>query len=609
MRNQCRLLIHPTGMACPRTQPLLPVDYTEAHMDHWLVYIPHTLLYDAAITFVAGLIFALLARGLRQSPLIGYLIAGLVIGPFGLRLVPNEANIRFLADVGVVFLMFALGVQLSFRQLLEVKATAIIGGMAQIVLLILLGALVGRLLGLPIGADIVLGYALALSSSVVLVRILGENNEFETTYGRIALGISVLQDLTAVLLISTLPFLSEAAQSYAALSANLGKAALFVVWTILLARWVAPIILRWASSTGSREIFLPTVAVLSLGGALVSGILGFSYALGAFLAGLVISESLYSQAVLSEVIPLRDIFGMLFFVTLGMLVNTEAIAQSWPLVLLLLGIAMIGKSLILFFIVLLFRHHPYTALITGASLAQVGEFSFIIAREALNARVISPQLNGIILSVAIISIALTPLLVSLVRWCYRCFHLFERAGELPTAEAAEAERYLSEVTPSVLLCGYGRVGRTIAQALDTFRVPFLVIDIDRRAVESLRRRGIRAVYGDAANSRLLESIGVAQFQMAVITVGDRSAVQMIAQHLLRLKPDMRLLLRSHTDVETARFLAMGVEGVVHVELEASLAFVNAVLAAADVDREIVSAYLEDIREGYYEGLQPRRREE
>ncbi|MHB9131929.1 MAG: cation:proton antiporter [Armatimonadota bacterium] len=565
----------------------------------------NAILFNATVIFTAGLLFSLLARRLHLSPLLGYLLAGFAIGPYGLRLVLDQRNIQFLADVGVVLLMFALGVQLSLRHLLEVRSTAIVVGLIQIIVLILLGLGIGALAGLPITAGLVLGYAIALSSSVVLVRLLGERDESNTPFGRIALGISVMQDLMVVVMISTLPFLAQAAiTSFAVLWIDLVKAVFFVLWIIVFARWVAPFILNRTSATGSREVFLTTVVVLSLGSAIFSSLLGFSYALGGFLAGLVISESLFSQAVLAEVIPLRDVFGLLFFVSLGMLVNPAAFVHSGGLILLLLVAAVVGKALTIFLSVQLFHHHPYTALIAGLLLSQIGEFSFVIAREAESLGVITAELTANILSVAILSIALTPLLLSLVRWLYRRYRL---AGK-GVVEDLEEMPALGAMTP-VLLCGYGRVGRTIAQALDTFRIPFMVVDIDRQAIENLINRGIHAVYGDAANFRLLKFLGAEKYQLGVIAVSDRTAVHIIAQHLHRLNPSMRLLLRSHTDRETAQFFAMGVDGVVHVELEASLAFVEQVLTTADVDPEIVAAYLNDIRIGHYEALQPPEREE
>lgn len=570
---------------------------------------PHTLLLDTAIVFAVGLLFAVLARKFRQSPLIGYLLAGLLIGPYGLALIPNERNIMILAEVGVVLLMFALGVQLTIRQLLEVKTTAIVGGLVQIVICILLGMAIGWIAKLPISAGIVLGYALALSSSVVLVKLLGDRNEFHTLFGRTALAISIMQDLSAVLLISTLPFLQPATvTSYAALSLSLLKAFLFILWILLLARFVAPYILKWASSTGSREIFLPTVVVLSLGGAIMSAAFGFSYALGAFLAGIVISESLFSQAVLAEVLPLRDLFGLLFFVSLGMLVDpTQVWAAKWFVLALLLA-AIVFKPLLITWILMLFRTHPYIALMVGFCLGQVGEFSFIIGAEAFRLGVIDAGISSIILSVAIISIALTPMILPGVRRLYRTRH--PDAIRVPCVEETEETLTESEPAPvTVLLCGYGRVGRTITQALDTFRIPFMVVDINRQAIEALRLRGIRAVYGDATNTRLLDSIGAIRYRLGVIAVSEQEAVRVIATYLQRVNPRMQLLLRSHTDWETAEYLQMGVDDVVHVELEASLAFVQKVLQEADVDRELLLAYLDDIREGYYEGLRPRDGEE
>jgi CPA2 family monovalent cation:H+ antiporter-2 len=580
-------------------------------MAEWFPIEVNTLLIDTVLIFTAGLLFAVLARRLRQSPLIGYLLAGILIGPNGLGLVQRAADVPFFADVGVVLLMFALGVQLSLRNLLEVRLAAIGGGLLQITLSIVLGVIVGWLFGLPPFVSLILGYAVALSSSVVLVRLLGEASEFHTKFARAALGISIMQDLMAVVLISTVPFLAQAGgpDSYLLLWIDLIKALLLVVWVIVLARWVAPIILNWASASGSREIFLPTVVVLSLGGAILSGFIGFSYALGAFLSGIVISESLYSQAVLAEVIPLRDLFGLLFFVSLGMLFDPAVVLGLGALALVLLIAAVVGKSLIIFGVLVALRYHPYTALIAGVSLSQVGEFSFVISREALVQGVISPAIHATVLALAIVSIALTPILLPAVRWGYSRLQQrgvgmgwrAEEADELPAPLTLDG-------TTSVLLCGFGRVGRTLVQALDTFRVPFLVVDIDRGAVQSLRRRGIRAVYGDAANPRLLERIDAGHFTLGVIVASERQAVRLIANNLRRLNPAMRLLLRSHTDQETAQFLAMGVDGVVHVELEASLAFVHEVLTTAKVDAEIVAAFLDDIRIGYYEGLLPRPRD-
>jgi len=561
------------------------------------------LLLDTAIIFLAGLVFALLTHRFRLSPLLGYLIAGLVIGPYGLRLVRNEANISFLAEVGVVLLMFAIGVQLSLRQLLEMRGVVLIAGLGHTLLAILLGFLATELLGFSPATGLVMGYAVGLCSTVVLVRLLSDEDGFHTSYGRIALGISLLQDLLAVVLISTLPFLGKAG-TYSDLLLNLLKAAVFLLGIILVARWLVPFILARVSSTGSREIFLFTVLAISLVSAILSALAGLSLALGAFLAGLIISESLFSQAVLSEIIPLRDVFGLLFFVSLGLLLNPVALLGVWVLALLLLAVAILGKSLLIFGLLRALGQHPYAALITGVSLAQIGEFSFIIAREAQAIGVLPAQLNAAVLAIAIVSMAFNPLLQPASRWLYRRLARTAMTG-YPVEEPALIGM---GVAPSVLLCGYGRVGHTIGQALDTFRVPFLVIDIDRHEVESLRKRGIHALYGDATNLRLLERAGAGHFTLGVIAVPRSDDVRTIAQHLRRLCPTMRLLLRSHSEGETAHYLALGITNVVHVEMEASLVFVRHVLTTADVDAEIVDAYLADIREGYYEGLEPRKEE-
>lgn len=561
----------------------------------------NSILLNTAIICIAGLAFALIAHRVRLSPLLAYLVAGLVIGPHGLGLVRDQSNIRFLAQVGVVLLMFALGVQLSLRQLLEMRGPVLVAGLGHTLLAILLGFMIGIIFKFPPAASLVLGYAIALCSSVVLVRLLDDEDAFHTVYGRTALGISVVQDLLAVVMISTLPFLGRTnGGSLTVLGLSLLKAVLFLLVIIVLARAVVPLILNRASSTGSREIFLFTILALSLTGAILSALAGLSLALGAFLAGLIISESIFSQAVLSEIIPLRDVFGLLFFASLGMLLNPVAVFSLWGLVLALLVIAIFGKSLIIYGLLRVVQQHPFIAVITGVSLAQIGEFSFIISSVAQTRGVFPAALNDVVIAIAIISIALNPLLQPATRWLY---HRLSLAGITGYPEEP-LEVLHPETAPSVLLCGYGRVGHTIGQALDTFRVPFMVIEINRQVVESLQQRGIRAIYGDATSLRLLERAGAGHFSLGVIAVSKSDDVQTIALHLRRICPSMRLLLRSHSEGETALYLALGVTDVVHVELEASLWFVRHVLTTADVDSEIVDAYLQDIRDGYYEALSP-----
>ena len=558
------------------------------------------LLVDTAIIIVAGLLFALVARRLRFSPLLGYLIAGLVIGPYGLGLVRNLGNVSLLAQVGVVLLMFALGIQLSLRQLWEIRDMVLIAGLGHSLLAIIVGLIAGILLGLSHSASLVLGYAVALCSSVVLVRLLSDEDATHTAYGRVALGISVTQDLFAVVLISTLPLLSRGpGVSILEVSLALLRAITFIVIIIIAARWLMPWLLQRISATGSREIFLFTVLAISLTGALLSAWAGLSLALGAFLAGLVISESIYSLAVLSEIIPLRDVFGLLFFISLGMLVNPAWVIAEWPVGLVLLLIAVVGKTGLVYILLRLLRQHPYLALITGVLIAQIGEFSFIIARAAQQAGIISAPLYTVVLAVSIVSIALNPVLLPAAHAVYR---RLSQAGIIGYPDMVEPSR--TEDGNSVLICGYGRVGHTIGQALDTFRVPFMVIDIDRHKVEALRRRGIRALYGDATNVRFLERSGATRFALGVIAVDKSEDVHLIALQLRRLCPSMRLLLRSHSERQTERYLALGVADVVHVEMEASLVFVCHVLTRADVDAEIVDAYLDDIRTDYYEALLP-----
>ncbi|CCW20314.1 putative Glutathione-regulated potassium-efflux system protein KefB [Sphingobium indicum BiD32] len=524
-------------------------------------------------TIVAGLVVAFLmgaiAHRLKLSPLVGYLVAGIMIGPFTPGFVADASLANELAEIGVILLMFGVGLHFSMKDLLSVKHIAIPGALVQIAVATGLGMGLAHLMGWPLMGGIVFGLALSVASTVVLLRALQGADLVETRRGRIAVGWLIVEDLVMVLALVLLPALAAvindadsgagAGALIAPLVGTLLKVAGFVALMLVVGRRVIPWALHWVVHTGSRELFRLAVLAIALGVAFGAAYaFDVSFALGAFFAGMILGETPLSRRATEETLPLRDAFAVLFFVSVGMLFNPAVLVQQPLPLLATVAIIIIGKSIAAYAIVRLFGKPGDTAMTIAVSLAQIGEFSFILATLGTGLGVLPADARDLILAGAIVSIFLNPILFSLaVR------------GRKQEEVDAEAARVAAALPPMghVVLVGYGRVGKLIATRLTQRAVPFVVIEGDGEKAEEAQAAGLSVVRGNALEDRHLIAAGVKEARHLLIAVPEGFEGGAIHEHAFRLNPQLAVIARAHSDAEVDYLEKLGVPHVVMGERE------------------------------------------
>ena len=533
---------------------------------------PHevTLIATIAAAFGLAMVFGFIAVRLKLPVLLGYLIAGVIIGPSTPGFVADASLAQQLAEIGVMLLMFGVGLHFSLEDLLAVRTIAVPGAIVQILVATALGAGVATLWGWSFGAAVVFGLALSVASTVVLLRALESRGALETLNGRIAVGWLIVEDLAMVLVLVLLPafgtWLGGAPASEVeapgsglglTLAIALGKVAVFIALMLVLGKRFVPWVLTQVARTGSRELFTLTVVTAAVGIAFgAAALFGVSFALGAFFAGMVMRESELSHRAANETLPLRDAFAVLFFVSVGMLFDPHMLLTEPLRVLTVVGIIVVGKTLAAFGIVLLFRYPLNTALTVSASLAQIGEFSFILAGLGVSLRLLPVEGQNLILAGALISIALNPLLFGGVQPAVAWIHSRSRLArymERPTDALAKLPIDLpsNRLAGHVLIVGFGRVGERIGAALKERDVSMVVVEQNRDVVERLRKRGIAAVSGDAADTAVLKRAHVAGARLLVIAIPDALQARTIAEHARAVRPDIEIVVRAHSDDEAA----------------------------------------------------------
>jgi len=525
-----------------------------------------SLISTIAAAFGLALVLGFAAARLKMPALVGYLAAGIIIGPGTPGFVADLEIAGQLAEIGVMLLMFGIGLHFSLRELLSVRKIALPGAMVQIPIATALGVGVATWWDWPLAGAIVFGLALSVASTVVLLRMLESKAMLESINGRIAIGWLVVQDLATVLVLVLLPPLASALAPGSALSGRelaitiggtLLEVATFVALMLIVGRRVFPWILWQVTRTGSRELFTLCVVAAAVSIAYGSAqLFGVSFALGAFFAGMVLRESQFSQRAARETLPLRDAFAVLFFVSVGMLFDPTVVFNEPLKVLVVVAIIIVANPLVAATLVLLLRYPLSTALTVSASLAQIGEFSFILAGVGMAQGLLPADGQSLILAGALISIALNPFVFSAIDpaldWLRHRSQLarqLERSDD-PLAElpVSTEQRYLSN---QVVLVGYGRVGRHIAKALHERGIPFVVAEQNRELVEQLRAAGHAAVYGKAVEPATLIQAHVAEAHMLVIATAETIEVRRMIQTARTLNPRIEIVVRSHNEEEAA----------------------------------------------------------
>ena len=548
------------------------------------------LFRDLAYVFVAAVLGGSLAWLARQPLILGYVLGGLLISP----LTPGPAvtdihTFELFAEIGVVLLMFSLGIEFSLKDLMGVKWIALVGGPLGIIMSTVLGLGVGTLLGWSPIKGAVIGMVLSPASTMVLARLLMDRGELHSRHGRIMIGITLVEDLAAVVLIILIPALGEIQDRFVAVAKALLTAGAILLPFFYVASRLLPAILARVARTRNDELLLLVTLALGLGAAAVTQAAGLSVALGAFLAGLLINQSDYAHEMLARLLSLRDAFVALFFVTVGVLIDLRVVVDNLPLLGVLVGLVVIGQWLIWTIVCRLFRHPLSTALLVGVGLAQIGEFSFILVQVARQAGQVGDDVYSATLTASLITILINAVLVRLVpRWI----------GPARLAGRREPVLGLSSTPPldgHVLLCGFGRVGSAIGEALETFAIPYIVIETDPDIVKSLRARRVPAVFGDAAQRVILAAAQVERASLVILAVPENDRARQAVRRIRASNPTVQILARVHDLAWRARLMDAGAAEVIQPEEEAASTLIRHALERLSLPRERVLAYLNRFR--------------
>jgi CPA2 family monovalent cation:H+ antiporter-2 len=551
----------------------------------------------------AAVVGGALAHYLRLPVIVGYLAAGVVIGPLAPGDFGDPDRLELAAEFGVAFLMFALGVQFSFRELAHIRGLAVLGGSTQILLTMALGLPVGRALGLDAGEAVYLGALMALSSTMVALKILESRGELGTLHGRAAVGLLIVQDVAVVPLMILLPAATGAdGGGTAALGEAAGKAVLLLGAAYLLGTRLVPWLLFRVASTNSRELFVLAIVALAVGFAVGSSFLGLSLAFGAFLAGLIVSESEFSYRTLAEVLPLRDVFATIFFVAMGMLIDPGFILDHADQVAVIAAALVAGKFLIVLAVAGAAGLRGKTPLMTALVLAQAGEFSFVLAQVGIDEGVIDSDLNSAFLGAAMVSIILSPLLLRLASVMLGGLRMLpvarpfftEPVGVYTGGEPEELRRH-------VVICGYGDAGRELAEAVMRRGFRCLVVDLNPYIISDLRRHQVPCVYGDASQPEVLRQCRLESAQVLAVTVPELAAAQLTIANARAINPRLDVIARGRGPESHAVLKQAGAAEVVHPEFEGGLEFVRHALRSYGVDSTQIATALARRRADYYEG--------
>lgn len=563
-----------------------------------------TLLINIAIALVVAFFGGLIARRVGLPTIIGYMLAGIVIGPFTPGFVGDTETIGQLAELGVLFLMFGVGLHFSLNDFWKVRAVAIPGALGRMALTTLLGFGLSQLWGWTAASGVVLGLAISIASTVVLLRGLIDNGLLNTPHGQAAVGWVIVEDLATVLILVLMPTLANTSDGFnwQQLSLTLLKAIGFIIIVLFVGIRLIPWVLLRIAHTRSRELFILAILAIALGTALSAAeIFGVSLALGAFVAGVVVSESPLSHQVGADVLPFREAFAVLFFVSIGMLVNPGYLLNNVGVILALTGLIVFGKPLVTLVLGFLFPWPARTTLVLAAGLSQIGEFSFILGQEGVGLGLLDQDQYSLILAGALLSITINPLMFRLIspveNWLQRLpsvWKLFDRHALSMTTWLDE------EISGHVVIVGYGRVGRHIANLLSLLEIPNLVVDSDAERVQELDRRGKPVLFGDAANSEVLKHVGLAQARALIVAGPDEATSALVVASARDLAPDLPIIARATTEEGITQLANLGAQYVIHPELEGGLEIVRHTLLQLGLSPQEIHRYMDAVREDHYD---------
>ncbi len=553
---------------------------------------------DIVIIIVAALIGGIIAKWFKQPLILGYILAGILVGPYSGGITVSDIHeIERLAEIGVALLLFALGLEFSFKELKPVRAIALIGTPIQILLTILYGFGIGRWMGWGGVPSLWFGALISISSTMVVLKTLSNEGRMGTLSSRVMIGMLIVQDLAIIPMMIFLPQLSDPKAGLPVLGLALLKAAGFLALMVIMGTRLLPRLMRYIATWNSRELFLLTITAVGLGIGYATYLVGLSFAFGAFVTGLVISESDYGHQALSEIIPLRDLFGLLFFVSVGMLLNPACLLSHIRQVLCLVALVAVGKGIIFAGLSRLFGYVNVIPLALGLGLFQVGEFSFVLARAGLATESINSELYNMILNTVVLTMILTPLVSRLTTPLYALKKRWHRHEPVQTINLPK-----EGLRDHLVIAGGGRVGLFVAGLIQRLDLKFVIIELDSRQFENAKKTGMPVIYGDATQPVLLEAAQIRHAKMLLITVPATIIAQAILREAHAIKPDLHVVARAEGMEQMKALHDIGVYEVVQPEAEAGLEITRQALLHLNVPAMKIIEIADAVRREQYASL-------
>lgn len=553
------------------------------------------LLRDLLLLLLVAVPVALICHRLKLPTIVGFMLVGVVVGPHGLRLLRELDAVTILADIGVALLLFVIGLEFSFQRLLRMKRLLFIGGGLQVVITAALAFAIVAVLGYKPATAVFIGFLVSLSSTALVLRSYQERAEMDAPHGRIALGILLFQDLCIIPMMILVPVLAgEGGASAAQVLMALGKAVLALGVIMLAARLAVPFLLSHVVRLQSSEVFVITTALVVFGTSWLTAQLGLSLAIGAFIAGLVLSESDYSHQVVADFLPLRDLFISLFFISMGMLLSVSQLWERLPIVLTCTAALILLKVIATFLAVRVLGYPTRVAALTGIGLAQIGEFSFVLAKEGLGVSLLSAEDYQVFLGAAIISMAATPLLIAMAP---RIALRTSTAGRSDPEEKSK-----EEFKDHVIIVGYGLNGRNLSRVLTRKGISHVVLELNADRAEEAKARGEPVIYGDATRSEMLIRACIEAARVIVLAISDPTATRHTVVLARKLHPRIEIIVRTRYVTELEDLRQLGADEVVPEEFETSIQIAYRVLQEYEVPHEEINTLIEGVRQEGYQVL-------
>ncbi|MGB0883602.1 MAG: cation:proton antiporter [Flavobacteriales bacterium] len=562
------------------------------------------LLQDILTLLTCSVAIVFVLQRLKLPSIIGFLLTGVLIGPYGLSLINAVKEVEVLSEVGVILLLFVIGMELSIKQLISIKKTVFIGGFLQVGLTIGLAAILYHFLGNSWTESVFIGFLFSLSSTAIVLKTLQDRQEISEPHARNALAILIFQDIIVVPMMLVTPMMAgESTALGLEILMLLLKSVLVVAVTYILARFIVPKLMHAVAKTNSKELFLLVTVTLCFAIAFLTSEIGLSLALGAFIAGLIVSESEYSHQATSIILPFRELFTSFFFVSVGMLLDVNFFVANIPLIIVLVLVVLVLKSLIVAVAIRLLNYSSKTALLTGLSLFQIGEFAFILSKVGIEYNLISPQTNQYFLSISIVSMILTPFVIIFSeKIATRYMKISQKIGLNQTSVEEGNLDELSEqhLTNHLVIIGYGINGSNLAKAAKASNIPFVVLETNAKIVQREKQKGLPIIFGDATEPHILEAVHLSNARAAVIAVSGNIATETILRNIRSISDSLYLVVRTRYVSKASELLALGADEVIPEEFETSIQIFEHILHNFLVPESDIEELIDKVRSDNYQ---------